>query len=246
MYFICMMKLILLLCFMSNFSYGTDRNIQFIYDNYCPWSCTKGSSLRPFGFAVDLANLIYLRSAGIEYRSSSFLRALSEVESGRADIISAVYRNKTRKLIYSLPVGITNVSIATKIGKLKESDYSTKLDSLRIGVAKGFVYSKAVEDYQNSRPDHVSVVSSVSAVGQLLKMIDAGRIDLMTDNHEVLVYWKKELKLNEIYISKAPDYLSYKKEIYFAFTDSEKGRKLRDLFNKRFNFSSLGPSTSTD
>ncbi|EQC44398.1 ABC transporter substrate-binding protein [Bacteriovorax sp. Seq25_V] len=228
-----MWKTILFSSLLSNFSYGSAGRIKFIYDNYCPWSCLVKDGDQHSGFAVDLVKMIYAGDWQIDFSSSSFQRAIKEVESGRSDIIPAVYKNNDRNLIYSLPISTTNISVAIKSDNIRKLDFSKGLHPLKVGVAKGFVYSKAIADYQKRYPDLTSVVSTTSAVGQLLKMIDAGRIDLMTDNHEVLVFWRDYYKLKGIEIATAPSYLSYQKEIFLAFTSSDKGRKLRDRFNEK-------------
>lgn len=170
---------------------GSDR-IVIASDPWCPYACNPDSDGAD-GYMVDLAREI-LGEAGLtlEYRVVNFQVLRRMAEDGSATLVPGVASDLYGTLV--LPDRAQgNSPNAVAVSRLRPFRWSgpESFAGHRLGVIRDYNYGGALQRYIDSHqsdPDRIEVLSGFgySHVAQGLRLLEAGRIDLLLDDYNVL------------------------------------------------------------
>lgn len=164
--------------------------IQLRADRWCPFNCTPDShapgfmieltreALAPFGHTVQYANL-------------SWSRSLAQVQSGEINGIIGTDPDEVTDLIFSPPLGRYQEAMAFRRGETRKITTLQDLQDLRLGAIQDYEYSDALSAYIASNkadPTRVQLLSGENGIGRNLRKLLAHRIDLLLEEHSVLLH----------------------------------------------------------
>lgn len=177
------------------------RPLVIASDPWCPYACDPDADGRE-GYMVDLAREIF-EAVGlkVEYRVVNFSMMKRMAKDGSATALPGVASTMDGAvLLPTLAQG--NSANAVAIGKAREFSFTKPqdLERFRMGVIKDYDYGGALQEYvdQNiNNPDRIIVLSGFgySHLVQGLRMLAAGRMDMLLDDHNVLRWQIRRLGL---------------------------------------------------
>ncbi|AXE32142.1 hypothetical protein DK842_20895 [Chromobacterium phragmitis] len=159
--------------------------------DYCPYVCDPAAEGGKQGIAVEVLKAIY-QPLGykLSFRRSNFKRALLSVEEGSFDVIPMLNPNNSRSIALSGESWISLVqTFYVKRGKRWRYRGLDSLHGRVVGTIAGYNYGSVSPEYENylvagKQASDGSVVSIASgdSVLNMLKLIDAGRVDVFNED----------------------------------------------------------------
>ncbi|MBN7825947.1 transporter substrate-binding domain-containing protein [Bowmanella dokdonensis] len=162
-----------------------------VADRWCPYNCDPGSS-KP-GFMVEIARRAFARhDIQIEYQILPWNRAVQGTRTGEFDAIVGAALSDAPDFVF--PV--------FEQGRMQTSFWARKNESWRyqdigslqgkvLGVSSGYSYGPELDQYiadpQNAL--YIQVMYGTHPIGKGLRMLAAGRIDLMLEDESVLRHY---------------------------------------------------------
>jgi len=170
----------------------------FASDEYCPYNCEAGKS--PEGSMVDMVKEI-LKASGksVEYKQMPWKRSLSDAKAGTVTGVFAATADDADGLtLVSEEFGASQTCFYAKSASTFNYAGVTSLSNVRIGIADGYGYGPELDGYiEANKKDKAKflVTNSDEAMAQNLKMVLAGRVDLVAEDANVMDYKIKDEKL---------------------------------------------------
>ena len=180
----------MLLCTISQAT-AKAEDILLLSDQWCPYNCDPSSD-HP-GYAVEIVREAF-QSDGLNvvYRAMNWARSVEETRVGHATaVIGMVIGESTGFIFPHEPIGVSAMGIAVR----SDSDFHyagpQSLDGKVIGLAAGYVFGgdggAYIRQHQADRA-RVQIVSGDDALALNLRKLQAGRIDLVVDDANVLAH----------------------------------------------------------
>lgn len=167
------------------------ETIEVLADQWCPVSC-EPTSTTP-GYMIDILQEAFPEPTfEVRYRTASWSRALAEVRSGRSQAVVGAMRGDAPDFVFpKQEEGLSETCFYT--GQNSEWGYHgiQSLNSIRIGVSKGYSYSADIDAYIKSNTDNLKKIDFVTGDNPLessLSKIDAKRIDAFLEDSFVIRY----------------------------------------------------------
>ena len=179
-----------------------ERPIVIASDPWCPYACDPDADGRE-GYMVDLTREIF-EGLGfkVEYRVVNFAMMKRMAKDGSATALPGLASDMDGAvLLPALAQG--NSANAIAMSRATSFIYGKPQDfeRFRLGVIKDYDYGGALQEYvdQNiQNPDRILVLSGFgySHLVQGLRMLSAGRIDMLLDDHNVLRWQVRRLGMD--------------------------------------------------
>ncbi|MEH6594467.1 MAG: transporter substrate-binding domain-containing protein [Colwellia polaris] len=166
----------------------------------------------------DIVRAIYGKDYQLEFISTSWSRALSLVETGRADMIVGSYKHKNRQLLfpkYHLDIEYPLYAIYDQ--SKHNISQANDLAGLTIAGRKDYELQKFLP--KNSRFYGVDYIDNIA------KLIEKKRVD-------VAVTYHTNLGLADPKTQYSHKVIGPEERLYLAFTQSEKGQKLQAHYDQ--------------
>lgn len=185
---------------------------------------------RKVGLSVDIIRKAYqVVGYELDVSLSPWARAINEVRSGNKDVLMATWYEKDRakSLLYS------NAYLGTslKLVKRYDDDFECKgidsLDGKKIGVIRGYSYSKEFSSARNFSRD-----SGVTILANIRKLL-SGRVDLVVGDERAIrarLLLDEPILLTKIAYCKEP--LSTKKLYITSGLNNENSERYIAAFNR--------------
>lgn len=169
--------------------------INFVWNDYCPYTCSKNSYKNP-GYALEIVHAIFKNS---KYKPvftyiSSWNRAMKMVKEGDADAIVFSFYNPDDRKNYIVPSESLAVSDKTSFAVRKDNPWKLKdansLNSLgNIGVYKNTAWAdKNFEKYEKLNRSKFNYLHGSNIITRAFRMLKNGRIDAWEDSETVLKF----------------------------------------------------------
>lgn len=179
-----------------------ERPIIVASDPWCPYACDPDADGRE-GYMVDLTREIF-EGLGfkVEYRVVNFAMMKRMAKDGSATALPGVASTMDgAALLPAIAQG--NSANAVVMARTQSFSFAKPQDfeRFRLGVIKDYDYGGALQEYvdQNiQNPDRIVVLSGFgySHLVQGLRMLTAGRLDMLLDDHNVLRWQVRRLGLD--------------------------------------------------
>lgn len=190
-----------------NFTASTpvySENITFGIPSYCPYSCISKEG-KAIGYQVDVVNEIAKNlHLNVEVKKYPWARVLNLLERGSiAGTMSIGELEFTQNYVAT---DIENLFIGCFMKKKYYSwDYegSASLNAQRIGLIQGYGYPPSIQNYidlYGQENPRFEFVTSENSYTLLMRMLKAGRIDLIFDDVGVLKWNAKILGFDDEFI----------------------------------------------
>lgn len=202
--------------------------VKLIGDEWCPYTC-KGS-LQDKGLIVEVAAAAF-KAVGMEvtYKSSSWGRAIREVEKGRSDALLGADAARRQYLYLAKEYLINEEAVFVVLrGSGIALDKPSDLLNYKLGLMADYTYASN-SDWQNIIDQHSNTVDLSGAYGEvrLLELLATKRIDVAVMNIGVAKYYlKNKHKFPSVkYIRK-----DLKSDLHIGFSPNERGKVLYSKF----------------
>ncbi|MFV3131397.1 substrate-binding periplasmic protein [Niveispirillum sp. KHB5.9] len=179
------------------------RPIVIASDPWCPYACDPDADGRE-GYMVDLTREIF-EGLGfkVEYRIVNFATMKRMAKDGSATALPGMGSTMDGAVVLpALAQG--NSANAVAMSRAQSFTYAKPqdLERFRLGVIKDYDYGGMLQEYvdQNiQNPDRIIVLSGFgySHLVQGLRMLTAGRLDMLMDDHNVLRWQVRRLGLDQ-------------------------------------------------
>ena len=180
-----------------------ERPIVIASDPWCPYACDPEADGRE-GYMVDMAREIF-EGLGfkVEYRVVNFATLKRMAKDGSATAVPGVATTMDGAIV--LPaMAQGNSANAVALHDMTGFTYSKPQDfeHFRLGVIKDYNYGGAVQEYVQKNignPDRIIVLSGFgySHLAQGLRMLAAGRLDMLMDDYNVLRWQVRRLGMQQ-------------------------------------------------
>lgn len=179
---------------------GMEKSIIVMADVWCPYSCE--SSDKDPGFFVELVQTALKHSEfkKINYSTAVWERVLTETRKGTIDIALAVPPGDAGKEIDINYLHLESPTCGfTKLDSKKRLNSATDLAAFTsIGIIKGYSYGPKFSEYLDRADLPTGTIQALGieeSVGNNLKKVHVGRIEVALEDPGVVAYWSKKLDL---------------------------------------------------
>ncbi|MDN3638848.1 transporter substrate-binding domain-containing protein [Simiduia curdlanivorans] len=204
-------------------------------DVYCPYTCDPSSGQE--GYMVALTRgLLSEQNIAIEYVLTPWSRALQQMHTGQIDGIVGISQARAGDWLLSPPLGydgITFFSLEPVLPQRLQASNLTWLDGLRLGhvavrnPGQG-TFDRYLEARGLSETPNIMALSGFNPVTSLLRMLHAGRIDVLADNAEVVRYTHRIIGLEGKLFSLGS---LQTRALHLALAPTPENRLLMETFN---------------
>lgn len=174
------------------------RTITLVADEWPPFNTSPEAEHK--GYMVDIAREVFGRLGHrVDYRTVPWPRAIEGVRTGEYDGVIGVTRLEAQGLVLPAEsLGNDQLAIYTRQGGAWRFDGMHSLESVRLGVVKGYGYVPSMAEYiarNIENADRIHMNSGVKPLERLLRMLVMGRIDAVLDTEVSIRYVAAELDL---------------------------------------------------
>lgn len=227
--------LLLLLVWLGSVEAGAEKpRLVLVSDIYCPYTCDPSAGQA--GYMVDLTRaLLSEQNVVIDHLLIPWSRALQQMRAGQIDGIVGVTEARAGDWLLSPPLGydgITFFSLKPILPSQLEPSNLAWLDEFRLGhVVVHNPGQGAFDRYLDARSvgksPNLIALSGLNPVTSLLRMLHAGRIDVLADNAEVVRYTHRNIGLEGKLYSLGT---LQTRALYVALAPTPENRLLMDAF----------------
>ncbi|MFV3073895.1 substrate-binding periplasmic protein [Niveispirillum fermenti] len=178
------------------------RPVVIASDPWCPYACDPDADGRE-GYMVDIAREIFEASGlRVEYRVVNFAVMRRMASDGSATALPGVASDMDGAIrLPELAQGNSANAVAVTRGRGFIFNDPEDFVPFRLGVIKDYDYGGALQAYVNrnqDNPDRITVLSGFgySHLVQGLRMLTAGRMDMLLDDYNVLRWQVRRLGLD--------------------------------------------------
>lgn len=163
--------------------------VTLLGDAWCPYNCDPGSD-HP-GYAVEVARAAFGATGRmVQYRTVTWTRSVAEVQAGHAQaVIGLTHRENSAFVFPHEPIGISALGLVTRDDSTFRYQGPRSLEGHVLGTVAGYGFNGPCGDYIRAHAadrSRVQVVSGDDALEKNLLKLQAGRIDVVVDDANVL------------------------------------------------------------
>ena len=194
-----------------------ERNIVLLADEWCPYNCDPQSD-HP-GTAVEIARAAFAPLATVEYRTMNWGRSVAEIRLGRADAVIGISLSEGSGLVFPHePIGMSSIGLLVRLDSTFQYGGPSSLDGRVIGMVASYRFAGPCGDYLAAHmadPSRIQLVAGEGALQKNLLKLQAGRIDIVVDDANVLAHLVAGLGSNPgLRLTTVPD----SAPVYIAFS----------------------------
>lgn len=193
-------------------------------DSWPPYN-DEPNSEQP-GYMVEIAQVIFsAHGHNIDYKLMPWTRSLDEVRKGTYDAVIGTDPDESPELIFpNEAFGVNQNGFFVKKGSAWKYSGIDSVKQIRLGVIDGYGYypdlDKYIEGYKGSK---LFAATGDDALPKLLKMLKAGRIDVVIENVNVMTQTLKEKNLSNELVSAG--IAEEKFDLFMAFSPEKANSK---------------------
>ncbi|MCR9236328.1 MAG: transporter substrate-binding domain-containing protein [Alphaproteobacteria bacterium] len=159
-------------------------------DLWCPYNCEPDSELP--GYMIEVAQeALGMFGHTVVYEKLNWLRSVEKARHGEIDGVIGAVEEEVEGFVLGPPLGPLVDGIVTRIGEELDLSQAEPLEGLTLGGINGYEYVGPLGDYiEKYRDNHnlVQFVSGDNALDMNLQKLIAGRIDVVAEDYQVILY----------------------------------------------------------
>ncbi|AWL10876.1 hypothetical protein HMF8227_00370 [Saliniradius amylolyticus] len=186
-------KLILLTGLLWGIQISNAETLSLVADKWCPYNCAP-TEQHP-GFMIEIAQRVFAKhDIAVNYYLVPWSRALHGVEQGQFDAAVGAARVEAPTLIYP---GIEQGWMQNALWTLPERSFNylgpPSLNDRVLGYTDGYSYGPALDRYiaNPNGQARLQAFFGSSPLADAVKMLQAGRIDVLVEDANVLGFFLK-------------------------------------------------------
>lgn len=199
--------------------------IELRADEWCPYNCEPGSD-RP-GYLIELAReALAMHGHELRYETMNWPRSIQFAREGRVNGIVGAVRDEAPDFLFGPALGTFRDVIAFRRGEVIDIHSEDALEGLRVGAINGYDYVGPVGQYIEKHRENRRIVQFTSgdnALEKNLRKLQAGRLDIVAEVHDVLAHAISRLGMeDDLEILPTEDY----DDIFIAFSPAQERSQL--------------------
>ena len=184
----------------SHESFAQTKLIVACNENNVP-VCFLDDNQKPTGIDVDIVKELSRRiGMEVEFRLIPWKRLLVEVRHGKVDSAMPLFMTEERKAFVrypSEPIHLSTMTAFARQGFMASIRSVSDLHGKKVGIRRGYSISK---DFDEAVKSGQIMVTEVSNVQNLMKMVSSGRIDVLIDKKNTIEYYLKKTNFSLVNI----------------------------------------------
>ncbi|MDH3997250.1 MAG: transporter substrate-binding domain-containing protein [Desulfuromonadales bacterium] len=194
-----------------------------------PWMPYDGDpkSDKP-GYMIEVAEAIFAaKGHTIDFQNMPWTRCLDAVRKGTYDAVVGADDSEASGFIFpSQSFGVNKNGFYVKKGSSWTYAGVSSLAQVRLGIIDGYGYAEKLDEYivaNKSNSKKIFIAKGDDALPKLIKMVKAGRLDVVIDNANVMAHTLQGLGLeNAVVQAGAADEVT---DLYMAFSPAKASSK---------------------
>jgi polar amino acid transport system substrate-binding protein len=193
-------------------------------DLWCPYNCQPDSD-KP-GFMVEIARKIFVRHGiEVDYRLMPWSRAVQSTREGEFDAVIGATLNDAPGFVFpELEQGRMRTGLWAVPAMPWRYRGMASLADVVLGVSAGYSYGSQIDAYiaDPLNQNYIHVLFGTDPLAQGLKMLSAGRIDVMVEDESVFRYYVEQHPVDENYVNAGViDNPETDTNVYIAFSPAK-------------------------
>lgn len=201
--------------FMAGFA--TAATITVRADSWPPYN-DEPNSEHP-GYMIEIAEAIFAAHGhDIDYQLMPWARSLDAVQKGTYDAVVGTDPAESPELIFpNEPFGVNQNGFFVKKGSAWKYSGIESIKQIRLGVVDGYGYYEDLDTYiEDYKGNKLFAATGDDALSKLLKMLKAGRLDVVIENVNVMTQVLKDVNLSGEIVNAGN--AKEKADLFMAFT----------------------------
>lgn len=199
-------------------------------DHWYPFNAAPGDA-RP-GFTIEVLEQIFsAHDTVLDYQLTSWSRALEQAHSGEADCVVGAYRDEAPGLLFPrqhFAVDVPTFYVLADDAWQYQGEAS--LAGKLVGVIADYSYGAVFDAWMRAHPQQVNVASGNRPLLNNVRMLLAGRVDVLVESPVVMSALMAGQGLAGV-LREAGTVGNGGGRLYLACTDSPRGRLLIERFD---------------
>ena len=160
-------------------------DVNLVADPWCPYNCKQTD--RDQGILINLARDAFEKHGiSTQYKTYPWSRAIKMVETGQANGLVGAGREEVPNLLFTTaPIAQARHSFFVRQGDTWAFNGFASLHDRKLGAIQDYSYGDFRETYLLPNKDKIDFAVGTRALGQLIKMLEAGRIDTIIAEERV-------------------------------------------------------------
>lgn len=194
-------------------------------DSWAPYN-EEPNSAQP-GYMIELAKLIFeAKGHEIDYQLMPWTRSLAAVEKGTYDAVVGTDPDESPNFVFPTEsLGVNKNGFFVKKGSSWTYGGIDSIKQIRLGIIDGYGYYSELDSYIEEDKKGAKLFSATGddALPKLIKMLKAGRLDVVIENINVMTHELNAEKLSgEIVQAGDPNQAA---PLYMAFSPAKESSK---------------------
>lgn len=205
-------------------------------DLWCPYNCEPGSE-KP-GFMVEIARQVFVRhDIAVDYRLMPWSRAVQSTREGEFHAVIGATLNDAPGFVFpELEQGRMRTALWAVPATQWRYESMSSLKDVVLGVSAGYSYGSVIDAYiaDPLNSNYIHVLFGTDPLAQGLKMLSAGRIDVMVEDESVFRYYIEQRAGGDPYTNVGViDNPATDTNVYIAFSPARaESSRLADLLSR--------------
>jgi polar amino acid transport system substrate-binding protein len=207
---------------------GLQAAVSVRSDSWPPYNGDGDPASDKPGYGIEILKAIY---GEVDYQTMPWKRAVLMCEAGDFDAVISAFKEDAPALLFpKLPFGMSSTVLVAKAGSGLSGSWQALLEGRKLGTIDGYAYQEELDAWIASHPDQVFVAKGDNALEKLLRMQQAGRVDLIVDDGAVIKSVSSTIGLAEVVEVVAK--VGEPGELFVAFSPAKEGSQaLADQFD---------------
>ncbi|WP_088332611.1 transporter substrate-binding domain-containing protein [Lacimicrobium sp. SS2-24] len=163
-------------------------------DLWCPYNCQPDSDTP--GFMVEIARKVFSRhDMQVQYRLVPWSRAVQSARDGDVDAVIGATLNDAPDFVFPrLEQGKMRTALWAAPDLSWRYQGLPSLSEVVLGVSAGYSYGRAIDGYiaDPLNQNFIHVLFGTAPLAQGLRMLGAGRIDVMVEDESVFRFYVRQ------------------------------------------------------
>lgn len=194
-------------------------------DSWAPYN-EEPNSAKP-GYMIELAKLVFeAKGHEIDYQLMPWSRSLAAVEKGTYDAVVGTDPEESPNFVFpEESLGVNKNGFYVKKGSSWQYDGIDSIKQVRLGIIDSYGYYLELDNYieEGGKGTKLFAATGDDALPKLIKMLKAGRLDVIIENINVMTHELDAQKLSgEIVQAGSPEEES---PLYMAFSPAKESSR---------------------